>query len=181
MWRAAGTPVRTAAMSHADDSRPGSGPAIRQAIAADLPAIRELTRHAYARYVDRMDVVPAPVRNDYEAEAAAGQIWVLNLAEPAAETSASGLAGVIVLIEAGDSLLIENVAVSPAAQGTGLGRRLMEFAEYQARARGLSRMTLYTNEVMTENLAIYARLGYHETSRAQQDGYRRVFMEKRLD
>ena len=41
-------------------------------------------------------------------------------------------------------------------------------------------MTLYTNEVMTENQAIYAHLGYQETSRAQQDVYRRVFMEKRL-
>jgi hypothetical protein len=40
---------------------------------------------------------------------------------------------------------------------------------------------LYTNEVMTENLAIYAHLGYRETSRAEQDAYHRVFMEKRLD
>jgi GNAT superfamily N-acetyltransferase len=173
--------TRAAAMSRGDESRPASDAAIRQASAADLPAIRELTRDAYARYLDRMDVVPAPVRNDYEAEAAAGQIWVLNLDGPEAETSAPALAGVIVLIEAGDSVLIENVAVSPAAQGTGLGRRLMEFAEDEARARGFSRMTLYTNEVMTENLAIYARLGYRETSRAQEDGYRRVFMEKRLD
>ena len=84
------------------------------------------------------------------------------------------------LAEDGNSLLIENIAVSPAAQGTGIGRRLMEFAEDQARARGISRMTLYTNEVMTENLAIYAHLGYRETSRAEQDVYRRVFMEKGL-
>ena len=75
----------------------------------------------------------------------------------------------------------ENVAVSPEAQGAGLGRRLMEFAEQQARARGISRMTLYTHEVMTENLAIYAHLGYRETSRAVQGAYRRVFMEKLLD
>lgn len=148
---------------------------IRQATAADLPAIRELTRQAYARYQDRMDVVPAPVRSDYEAEAAAGQIWVLT-----ADAPDDAVSGVIVLTEAGDSLLIENVAVSPAAQGAGLGRSLMGFAEDQARARGFGRITLYTNEVMTENLAIYAHLGYRETSRAEQDVYRRVFMEKRL-
>ena len=80
----------------------------------------------------------------------------------------------------GASLLIENVAVSPAAQGTGLGRELMDFAERQARARGLRRLALYTNEVMVENLAIYARLGYRETARRTEDGYRRVFMEKLL-
>jgi GNAT superfamily N-acetyltransferase len=173
--------MKTAAMSRSDHPGSASDAAIRQASAADLPAVRELTRQAYARYLERMDVLPAPVRNDYEAEAAAGQIWVVNLGEPTGKTGAPALAGLIVLIEAGDSLLIENVAVNPAAQGMGLGRRLMEFAEVQARARGLGRMTLYTHEVMTENLAIYSHLGYRETRRAQQGVYRRVFMEKRLD
>ncbi len=169
-------------MSPGDAPAPGlRGAEIRQANAADLPAVRELTRLAYARYRDRMAVVPAPVRNDYEAEAAAGQVWLIGrVGERSGTGAAPAIAGVIVLIEDGDSLLIENVAVSPAAQGTGIGRRLMEFAEAQARARGISRMTLYTNEVMTENLAIYAHLGYRETSRAEQDIYRRVFMEKRL-
>ena len=72
------------------------------------------------------------------------------------------------------------LGVSPAAQGTGLGRRLMEFAEQQALSRGLRRMTLYTHEVMTENLAIYARLGYSETERRTEGGYSRVFMAKEL-
>ena len=128
-----------------------------------------------------MDVLPAPVRKDYQAEAVAGQIWVVNSDETASANESPAITGVIVLIEDGDALLIENVAVSPSVQGTGLGRRLMEFAEQQARARGLGRLTLYTHEVMTENLAIYAHLGYQETSRAEQDSYRRVFMEKRLD
>ena len=88
--------------------------------------------------------------------------------------------GVIVLMSEEDSLLVENVAVSPAAQGNGYGRRLMEFAEQQARSRGLSRLTLYTNEIMTENLVIYSRLGYRETARRTEGGYRRVYMEKRL-
>jgi hypothetical protein len=39
---------------------------------------------------------------------------------------------------------------------------------------------LYTNIVMTENLALYTRLGFEETHRADEDGYRRVFMRKRL-
>jgi len=140
----------------------------RQATEADLPAIRRVIKAAYARYLDRMDRPPAPVLNDYRAATAAGQVWVLG--EP--------VIGVIVLMSEEDSLLVENVAVSPAAQGTGYGRRLMEFAERQARARELSRLILYTNEVMTENLAIYARLGYRETARRTEDGYRRVYMEK---
>jgi hypothetical protein len=31
---------------------------------------------------------------------------------------------------------------------------------------------------MTENIAIYTRLGYRETDRRIEAGYRRIFMEK---
>ena len=142
----------------------------RLATEADLPAITSVIAAAYARYLNRMDRPPAPVLTDYRGAIAAGQVWVTG--EP--------VTAVLVLVQERDAMLVENVAVSPAAQGTGLGRRLMEFADRQALASGLSRMTLYTNEVMTENLAIYARLGYRETARQSQDGYRRVFMEKDL-
>lgn len=142
----------------------------RPAAGADLLVVREVVRAAYAPYLDRMDQPPAPMLHDYRTAAAAGQIWVVG--DP--------VVGVIVLIGQDDGLLVENVAVSPAAQGTGIGRRLMEFAEQQAMALGLRRLRLYTNEVMIENLAIYARLGYTETGRRTEDGYRRVFMEKLL-
>ena len=33
---------------------------------------------------------------------------------------------------------------------------------------------------MTENLALYLRLGYEETDRKTVDGYRRVYMRKLL-
>ena len=137
-------------------------------MAADLAEIRRVVRAAYAGYADRMDRPPAPVLNDYGDAVRAGQVWVLG----------SPVVGVIVLERDGDGLLVENIAVHPAAQGGGLGRLLMEFAERQAAARGLGRMTLYTNEVMAENLAIYAHLGYRETGRGLDGGYRRVFMEK---
>jgi hypothetical protein len=41
-------------------------------------------------------------------------------------------------------------------------------------------VTLYTNEAMVENRRLYARLGYAETGRRVEDGYRRVFFRKRL-
>ncbi|MBB3937252.1 hypothetical protein [Aureimonas phyllosphaerae] len=34
---------------------------------------------------------------------------------------------------------------------------------------------------MHENLAIYTKLGWEEYDRAEQDGFRRVFMRKRID
>ena len=90
------------------------------------------------------------------------------------------ITGVICLSPVDGGLLIENVAVHPNAQGTGLGRQLMEYAEAEARRSGLGCLRLYTNEVMTENLAMYEHLGYHEVDRRTEDGYRRVFMEKHL-
>jgi GNAT superfamily N-acetyltransferase len=79
-----------------------------------------------------------------------------------------------------DSLLVENVAVHPDAQGAGLGRQLMEFAEEEARRLNVRRIWLYTHEVMRENIAIYTHLGYREFDRRTENGYRRVFMEKVL-
>lgn len=146
------------------------GRTLRLATPADLPAINRVIAEAYARYLDRMDRPPAPMVTDYGPAISRGQVWVLG--EP--------VIGVIVLIQEPDSLLVENVAVSPAAQGAGNGRRLMEFAEQRATSAGLSRLTLYTNEVMAENFAIYGRLGYRETGRRADDGYRRVFMDKLL-
>jgi hypothetical protein len=41
-------------------------------------------------------------------------------------------------------------------------------------------MRLYTNELMHENLVVYGKLGWLEYDRAEQDGFRRVFMKKEL-
>jgi ribosomal protein S18 acetylase RimI-like enzyme len=142
----------------------------RPATAADLPAIREVVGAAYAGYLSRMDRPPAPMLADYGAAVDAGQLWV----------TGRPVTGLIELTKAGDSLHVANVAVHPAAQGTGLGRQLMDFAERRAITLGLTRLSLYTNEVMTENQAIYAHLGYREVARHTEDGYRRVYMEKLL-
>ena len=88
--------------------------------------------------------------------------------------------GLIVLWPDGDALYVDNVAVDPRYQGQGLGRRLMAFAEAQARAAGLVALSLYTNEAMTENLLFYRRLGFVETDRRSDQGYRRVFLRKPL-
>jgi GNAT superfamily N-acetyltransferase len=143
---------------------------LRQATAADLPAIQRVIAAAYDKYLGRMDRPPAPLLRDYGPAVDAGLLWV----------TGSPIVGLISLLETDDLLLIENVAVHPAEQGTGLGRQLMEFAELHARERRITRLALYTNEVMTENQSIYAHLGYRVTRRATEDGYRRIFLEKTI-
>ena len=143
---------------------------LRRATAADLPAIKAVIDAAYARYLTRMDKPPAPMFRVYGPSVEAGTTWV----------TGSPITAVLTLYPRDDHMYVENIAVDPSAQGRGLGRALMEFAEQEAARRKLSRMALVTNEAMTENQAIYARLGYVEIERRSEDGYRRVYMEKPL-
>jgi len=77
-------------------------------------------------------------------------------------------------------MLLDNVAVAPFAQGLGLGRKMLEFAERAARDAGFRSIRLYTNEAMTENVSLYSRIGYCETHGAEEKGLRRVYMTKQL-
>jgi len=145
---------------------------LRDATPADRERIERLVEAAYGGYVELIGRRPAPMDADYAALIEAGQVTV---AERDGE-----IAGILVLIPMEDHLLVENVAVDPTAQGTGLGRRLMARAEGEARALGLPELRLYTNELMAANLAWYPRLGYRETERRAESGFSRVFFAKRL-
>lgn len=147
--------------------------AIRLAEPRDRPAVEALVRAAYGHYVARIGATPGPMRDDYGALIAAGRVRVV-------DRDAGGLAGLLVLIPQPDAMLLDNVAVAPEAQGKGLGRRLIAFAEQAARAAGYAVVRLYTHETMVENIALYGRLGFRETRRATELGLRRVYMEKRL-
>lgn len=137
---------------------------------ADLSQVRAVVAAAYEKYRGRMEKAPAPVYRDYADAIDHELVWVVG--DP--------IQGLISLVPAEGALLIENLAVQPSSQGSGLGRRLMEFAEGQAMAREVRRLTLYTNEAMPENVSIYRHLGFSEVDRRTEDGYRRIYMEKTL-
>ena len=146
--------------------------ALRPARAADLPAVQALVARAYGHYVARIGKPPGPMLDDYAARIAEGAVQVLE--------EDGRLVGLLVLLPEADHLLLDNVAVDPAAQGRGHGRRLVAAAEDEARRLGLNELRRYTHELMSENVAMYERLGFAETHRGQQAGYARVFMRKRL-
>lgn len=145
---------------------------IRTAREDDRAGVEAVVRAAYAPYVARMGREPGPMGDDYGALIAAGQVRVLE--------DELGIAGVLVLIPEADALLLDNVALADRARGRGFGRRLVAHAEAEARDAGLRRLRLYTHVLMTENHTLYAHLGFHETHRATQKGFERVFMEKPL-
>jgi N-acetylglutamate synthase-like GNAT family acetyltransferase len=160
------------APEHTRSPEPGSPARPRRAVPDDVPAITALVRAAYAHYVPRIGVEPFPMIDDYAQRVERDEAWVLD--------ERGELVGVLVLVPAADHLLIDNVAVRTDRQGHGLGRVLLSFAEEQARAAGLAELRLYTNVRMTENRALYARIGYVEVDRETVAGRHRVWMRKRL-
>jgi ribosomal protein S18 acetylase RimI-like enzyme len=147
-------------------------PHIRGATAADVPAIADIVDQAYRPYIARIGKLPGPMLDDYAARVSERAVWVLD--ERAVITA------IIVLLPAPNYLLLDNIAVTPARQSLGLGRRLLEFAEAEALRRGYREIRLYTHQTMVENQRLYASIGYEEIGRGTQAGYDRVFMRKQL-
>ncbi len=145
---------------------------ILQAEPEDQGALVHCVQAAYSRYIERIGKKPAPLLADYAVLIAQGMVFVLADEEE--------IQGVLVMMSRGRELFVENIAVDPRFQGQGLGRALMAFAEQQAEKDQLDEIRLYTNELMTENLRFYHQLGFEEEGRYVQDGYRRVFLRKRL-
>lgn len=143
---------------------------VRPAAPEDLDAICRIVDAAYSPYIARIGKKPGPMNEDYAALLAAGHVWV-------AGTPAAGL---LVLLEQPDHMLLDNIAVDPARHGQGIGRALMRFAEAEAARRGHAELRLYTHETMTENIDLYARAGWSVTGRGVQDGFSRVFFRKGL-
>jgi GNAT superfamily N-acetyltransferase len=145
---------------------------VRRADERDAAALTAVADLAYRDYVPRIGRRPAPMTADYAGAIRGGLVWVA--------AAGDEVVGLLVLAARPDHLLIENIAVLPGWQRRGVGGQLMALAEDQAGRLGLGEIRLYTNEAMTENLAYYPGLGYAETHRAEQDGFRRVFFSKRL-
>jgi ribosomal protein S18 acetylase RimI-like enzyme len=145
---------------------------LRAATAADVPALAELVRAAYGHYVERLGGPPRPMTDDY-AE-------VVRTHDVAVAEAGGEIAGLIVLAAGDEGFLVDNVAVAPAHQGRGVGRALLEHAEAAARGAGFDSIYLYTHELMTENQALYARIGYVEYARRLHGDARLVYMRKAL-
>jgi len=144
---------------------------IRQAVAADVAAVRAVTDAAYRPYIERIGVAPQPMAADHAANVAAGKVFVAG--EP--------VVGLVVIEEHDDHLFLDSIAVHPDAHGTGVGRALLRFVDARARELGLAEVRLYTNAMMWENQKIYPRYGYEVVERRTDGPYDRVHYRKRLD
>lgn len=145
---------------------------IRAAEPHECVAVETIVNEAYAHYTARIGKKPGPMLDDYAALIDAGAVNVLEVD--------GDIVAILVLLPKPDHLLLDNVAVRKDRQGAGLGRRMIEFAESEARRLGYDELRLYTHVTMIENIALYTRLGFVETGRGNDARYERVFMTKRL-
>lgn len=142
---------------------------IRKAVIADAAQVAALMRAAYAPHAARLNgqTLP-PLAVNYEDEIREYPVWVAQ--------SGAALLGALVLTPQKEIMQIANVAVDPRAQGQGLGRGLMNYAEAEAVRLGFSEMQLATHVAFTENISLYAHLGWREAGRAGD----RVYMRKSI-
>jgi len=145
---------------------------IRPALVSERQAIHDCVNRAYEVYVPQMDREPAPMSDVYATLIAKGRVWDA--------TEVDRLVGLIVMWCLTDHLYIDNIAVQPEAQGTGVGGALLAEAERVAAAASMKEIRLYTNEIMTDNAQYYQRKGYVVTHEAEQNGFRRIFFTKSL-
>ena len=148
-------------------------PTLRRATAEDAEPIRDVVTAAYEGYIPLLGRTPIPMLADYHEAVRVHDVWVIDDGD-------DGIVGVIELIPRPDHLYVENVAVSPARQGEGLGRQLLRLADQEARARGLTELGLLTNERYASNIAMYERYGYVETHRTPHLGSDLVHFRKTL-
>ena len=145
---------------------------MRKAAASDVPRIVELVEAAYGHYVERIGGLPRPMTDDYTE--------VVRTLDVTVAEHGDELVGLLVLAVDDDGFVIDNVAVDPSHQGTGIGRLLLERAEAAARSAGFDSIHLYTHERMVENLALYSRIGYVEYDRRLHGEARLVYLRKNL-
>ena len=146
---------------------------IRLATLADEQAVRACAEDAYERYIEAIGKEPAPMVADFRAQISAKIVHVLT-------DDGGDVVGFIVFFTREDHMFLENVAVRGTAAGKGLGKKLIEYCEAEARQAGLKKVQLYTNEKMTDNLSMYPHLGFREIDRRREDGFSRVYFEKDL-
>ncbi|MFF5786969.1 GNAT family N-acetyltransferase [Streptomyces sp. NPDC012693] len=144
---------------------------VRPAVAADVPAVKAVTDAAFRPYVARIGLVPAPMEYDHAANVAAGRVFV----------TGDPVNGLVVVVREADHLCLDEIAVHPDAQGTGLGRLLLGWVERHAGELGVPEVRLLTHAMMWENQRLYERYGYEAVERRADGPYDRIQYRKRLN
>jgi GNAT superfamily N-acetyltransferase len=134
------------------------------ATAQDLPAMADLL---YELFTLESDFQPererqlAGLRFILDTPAI-GRLFVLRI-----DGKVAGMANALITVSTAlgtPVVLLEDVIVSKAQRGGGLGRRLVEQVFDWAKAQGMGRVTLLADENNTPALAFYEALGFQKSA-----------------
>lgn len=137
---------------------------IRRAVPGDLQTLLDLTAE------DAIRAFAEPTTPTGRQHAALAEI----IADPVHELLVGEIDGRVVttahlswlrvlMYDGGLMCQIESVRTTSALRGQGIGRRLMEHIEAEARRRGAARLQLTTNKQRLRAHEFYQRLGFEPT------------------
>ena len=142
----------------------------------DWPHLHDLIVHAFAPMDGRIDP-PSSAHHltaaDIAAQAASGEVWVIGAPAVAC----------VFLTPRPHALYLGKLAVDPAVQRMGYGRRLIGVAELRAHELGLPALELWTRIELTENHATFRALGFVQSGTHAHAGFNRpttLIFTKRL-
>jgi GNAT superfamily N-acetyltransferase len=144
--------------------------------ASDAPVSVELQRAYFADIASRYpgwspDLIPSA---DPAEVAAPDGAWIVVYLDG----RAVGCGGIKRLDHA--SAELKRIYLAAAARGHGIGRRLLEHLEQQARAIGYERLRLDTGDRQPEALGLFRSAGYGHIPDYNGNGWATYWMEKRL-
>jgi GNAT superfamily N-acetyltransferase/DNA-binding MarR family transcriptional regulator len=76
---------------------------------------------------------------------------------------------------------LKRMWVSDSVRGLGIGRRVLEALEAQARMLGIKTLRLETNQTLREAIRLYQSAGFREVAPFNSDPYAHHWFEKNLD
>jgi ribosomal protein S18 acetylase RimI-like enzyme len=144
---------------------------LRSATTADEPAIHRLTEQLAAFPIPPWRTPGEIARADHAMLAEALRVPRADTLVLLAENPEGLVVGVLFVSTRADYFTgsphahVEVLALDPAAQGQGLGRRLMQEAERWARERDYGAITLNVFDGNARALGLYERLGYRTETR----------------
>lgn len=129
---------------------------IRAAIADDSAAIAGVIDEAFSQfrafYTSEAFAATAPPAETIRERFGAGEIWVALTDEK--------IVGTVSVVGDVDRLYVRSMAVSPAAQGLGVARKLLDTTENFAIENGFKNLFLYTTPFLASAIRLYELNGF---------------------
>jgi GNAT superfamily N-acetyltransferase len=151
---------------------------VRRASLADAVALPAIERSAAQLF--RLDPPLAWLADAQVPNAAQHRLAIEQACVWVAENSDGQLTGFVRAVDIDQHMHIEELSVSQAFQGQGIGRALVAAVIEQARAMQLNSVTLTTFRDLPWNAPFYQRLGFVELAHAHTDRHLRDALQAEI-